>query len=65
MHLPQVADPWGGSYMMESLTNEVYDAALALINEVCVGEYNHHMRIVHVYSISSNRGLLRIEASVI
>ena len=30
----QVADPWGGSYMMESLTDEVYDAALKVINEV-------------------------------
>ena len=30
----QVADPWGGSYMMESLTNEIYDAALKVINEV-------------------------------
>ncbi|MBW04155.1 Methylmalonyl-CoA mutase, mitochondrial, partial [Eschrichtius robustus] len=26
--IPKVADPWGGSYMMESLTNDVYDAAL-------------------------------------
>ena len=30
----QVADPWAGSFMMESLTNDVYDAALKLINEV-------------------------------
>ena len=30
----KVADPWGGSYMMESLTNEVYDKALSLIKEV-------------------------------
>lgn len=26
--IPKVADPWGGSYMMESLTNDVYEAAL-------------------------------------
>lgn len=26
--IPKVADPWGGSYMMEALTNDVYDAAL-------------------------------------
>ncbi|KAI8489665.1 hypothetical protein Bbelb_325710 [Branchiostoma belcheri] len=32
--IPNVADPWGGSYMMESLTNEVYEAALGVINEV-------------------------------
>merc|ERR1712136_569083 len=31
--IPHVADPWGGSYMMESLTNDVYDAAMALIEE--------------------------------
>jgi hypothetical protein len=30
----QVADPWGGSYMMESLTNDIYDEALKVINEV-------------------------------
>ncbi|MDR3737321.1 MAG: methylmalonyl-CoA mutase [Acidobacteriaceae bacterium] len=30
----RVADPWGGSYMMESLTNELYDEALKIINEV-------------------------------
>lgn len=29
-----VADPWGGSYMMESLTDEIYEKALAIINEV-------------------------------
>eukprot|EP00731_Ephydatia_muelleri_P007760 Em0004g98a len=32
--ITKVADPWGGSYMMESLTNEVYDKALSLINEI-------------------------------
>ncbi|XP_006931854.2 methylmalonyl-CoA mutase, mitochondrial isoform X2 [Felis catus] len=32
--IPKVADPWGGSYMMESLTNDVYDAALKLIHEI-------------------------------
>ena len=30
----QVADPWGGSYMMESLTEDVYTAALKVIEEV-------------------------------
>lgn len=29
-----VADPWGGSYMMESLTNELADKATDIINEV-------------------------------
>jgi methylmalonyl-CoA mutase len=29
-----VADPWGGSYMMESLTDEIYDKAKAIIQQV-------------------------------
>lgn len=29
-----MADPWGGSYLMESLTEEIYEAALKVINEV-------------------------------
>ncbi|KAJ2764365.1 putative methylmalonyl-CoA mutase, mitochondrial, partial [Coemansia nantahalensis] len=33
-YIPRVADPWAGSYMMESLTNDVYDSALAIIDEV-------------------------------
>ncbi|KAI8319341.1 methylmalonyl-CoA mutase [Martensiomyces pterosporus] len=33
-YIPQVADPWAGSYMMESLTNDVYNSALEIINEV-------------------------------
>merc|ERR1711871_777309 len=32
--ITHVADPWGGSYLMESLTNDLYDAALEIINEV-------------------------------
>ncbi|XP_038250915.1 methylmalonyl-CoA mutase, mitochondrial isoform X1 [Dermochelys coriacea] len=32
--IPKVADPWGGSYLMESLTNDVCEAALKLINEI-------------------------------
>ncbi|KAJ3107573.1 hypothetical protein HDU97_003878 [Phlyctochytrium planicorne] len=32
--IPKVADPWGGSFMMESLTNELYDAAIKIIREV-------------------------------
>jgi methylmalonyl-CoA mutase len=30
----KVADPWGGSYMMESLTKDIAEAALVLINQV-------------------------------
>lgn len=30
----QVADPWGGSFMMESLTDEIYEKGLQVINEV-------------------------------
>lgn len=29
-----VADPWGGSYMMESMTDEIADKAMEIINEV-------------------------------
>ncbi|MCL4123177.1 UNVERIFIED_CONTAM: hypothetical protein GTU68_016132, partial [Idotea baltica] len=32
--IPNVIDPWAGSYMMESLTNEVYEAGKAIIDEV-------------------------------
>lgn len=32
--ISKVADPWGGSYMMESLTNEIHDAALVVIKEI-------------------------------
>jgi methylmalonyl-CoA mutase len=32
--ITKVADPWGGSHMMETLTNELADAALEIINEV-------------------------------
>ncbi|MBK7947516.1 MAG: methylmalonyl-CoA mutase [Deltaproteobacteria bacterium] len=32
--IPAVVDPWGGSYFMESLTESVYKAANALIDEV-------------------------------
>jgi len=32
--ITNVADPWGGSYMMENLTDEIYDAALKIITEV-------------------------------
>jgi len=31
--IPHVADPWGGSYLMESLTDDVYDAAMEIIEE--------------------------------
>lgn len=32
--IPKVADPWGGSYLMESLTNDIYDEALKIIQQV-------------------------------
>lgn len=32
--ITQVADPWGGSYMMESLTEDMVQAATEIINEV-------------------------------
>ena len=33
-HICNVADPWGGSYMMESLTDTLYDEALKIVEEV-------------------------------
>ncbi|MDJ0841463.1 MAG: methylmalonyl-CoA mutase [Acidobacteriota bacterium] len=33
-HIPKVIDPWAGSYMMESLTNELMSKARAIIDEV-------------------------------
>ncbi|KAJ1551693.1 hypothetical protein HK096_004229, partial [Nowakowskiella sp. JEL0078] len=32
--IPKVADPWGGSYMMESLTSELFEKALEIIDEI-------------------------------
>ncbi|XP_051731056.1 methylmalonyl-CoA mutase, mitochondrial [Ctenopharyngodon idella] len=32
--IPKVADPWGGSYMMEALTNDMYNSALNFISEI-------------------------------
>uniref|UniRef100_A0AAQ4PN62 Methylmalonyl-CoA mutase, mitochondrial n=1 Tax=Gasterosteus aculeatus aculeatus TaxID=481459 RepID=A0AAQ4PN62_GASAC len=32
--IPKVADPWGGSHMMEALTDDVYDKALKFIKEI-------------------------------
>uniref|UniRef100_A0A0X3Q3S9 methylmalonyl-CoA mutase n=1 Tax=Schistocephalus solidus TaxID=70667 RepID=A0A0X3Q3S9_SCHSO len=33
-HITRVADPWAGSYMMESLTDQLYNAALKEIEDV-------------------------------
>ncbi|VDN15164.1 unnamed protein product [Dibothriocephalus latus] len=33
-HITRVADPWAGSYMMETLTEQIYNAALKEIEEV-------------------------------
>ncbi|XP_071966240.1 methylmalonyl-CoA mutase, mitochondrial-like isoform X2 [Antedon mediterranea] len=32
--IPKIADPWGGSHMMECLTDEIYEAAEKIIEEV-------------------------------
>ncbi|XP_060947368.1 methylmalonyl-CoA mutase, mitochondrial [Limanda limanda] len=32
--IPNVADPWGGSHMMESLTDDVYNTAIKFIKEI-------------------------------
>ena len=33
-HICKVADPWGGSYLMETLTQEIFDSALEIIEEI-------------------------------
>uniref|UniRef100_A0A7N8X5Q5 Methylmalonyl-CoA mutase, mitochondrial n=1 Tax=Mastacembelus armatus TaxID=205130 RepID=A0A7N8X5Q5_9TELE len=32
--IPKVADPWGGSYMMEALTDDVYNTAMKFIKDI-------------------------------
>jgi methylmalonyl-CoA mutase len=32
--IPKVADPWGGSYLMEALTNDMVEKAMEIIDEV-------------------------------
>jgi methylmalonyl-CoA mutase len=32
--IPQVSDPWGGSYMMEALTRDLVDGARVIVEEV-------------------------------
>lgn len=32
--ITKVIDPWAGSYMMESLTDQIYDEALKIIEEI-------------------------------
>jgi methylmalonyl-CoA mutase len=51
-----VADPWGGSYMMESLTDELEAAAMVILNEVeeCGGMSKY---------IATGAAKLRIEES--
>lgn len=44
-----MADPWGGSYMMESLTNDIYDEALKLINEVFIAAYTLLVFIIYFF----------------
>lgn len=46
----QVADPWGGSYMMESLTSDIYDEALKLINEVFIAAYTLLVFIMNFFT---------------
>ncbi|MGH8795717.1 MAG: methylmalonyl-CoA mutase, partial [Caldimonas sp.] len=55
-HIPNVVDPWAGSYMMERLTQDMADAAWAIIEEVdAMGGMTH--------AVESGWAKLRIEAS--
>jgi methylmalonyl-CoA mutase len=55
-HITNVVDPWAGSYMMESLTREMADAAWAIIEEVdAMGGMTH--------AVQTGWAKLKIEAS--
>ena len=55
-HITNVVDPWAGSYMMEKLTQEMADAAWAIIEEVDgMGGMTH--------AVESGWAKLKIEAS--
>jgi methylmalonyl-CoA mutase len=55
-HIPQVVDPWAGSYFMERLTQEMADKAWSIIAEVdAMGGMTH--------AVESGWAKLRIEAS--
>jgi len=55
-HIPNVIDPWAGSYLMESLTQEMADKAWAIIEEVqALGGMTR--------AVDSGWAKLRIEAS--
>jgi methylmalonyl-CoA mutase len=55
-HITSVVDPWAGSYMMETLTQEMADKAWAIIEEVdAMGGMTH--------AVQSGWAKLKIEAS--
>ena len=55
-HVTSVIDPWGGSYLMESLTQQMADKAMAIIDEVdAMGGMTR--------AVESGWAKLRIEAS--
>jgi methylmalonyl-CoA mutase len=55
-HITNVVDPWAGSYMMETLTQEMADTAWAIIEEVdAMGGMTH--------AVQSGWAKLKIEAS--
>src|SRR4029453_2465599 len=55
-HITNVVDPWAGSYLMESLTHQMADAAWAIIEEVdAMGGMTH--------AVDSGWAKLKIEAS--
>ncbi|MEI7444186.1 MAG: methylmalonyl-CoA mutase [Burkholderiales bacterium] len=55
-HITNVVDPWAGSYMMETLTQEMADKAWAIIEEVdAMGGMTH--------AVQSGWAKLKIEAS--
>lgn len=50
--IPKVADPWGGSHMMESLTDDLYNTALKVRGKHEAVQTGHH--ILKLYNSLTN-----------
>jgi uroporphyrinogen-III decarboxylase len=54
--IPKVIDPWAGSYMMESLTQQVYTEAKRIVEEV--HQTNHTKTILCKQNFSIKKSFL-------
>lgn len=59
--IPKVADPWGGSHMMEALTDDVYNTAL----KVCRGDERATTALAFLLSNQSSGLHLYLSTEVI